>query len=634
MRTSRVVAYGVGVFFLTVPGGRSQDLVVTGEQSIGTPGLPTNLTYASVWVQSPGRLRVYGEVTLNVAGDVRIDGEVWALTSAVQTNGTDGTHGARGVDGAPTGQNVGEFGTGGEHGGDWFISGENLSINCANFYLDGVVALTPHLTGGDGGRGGNGGDGGDGASPEPGKNHGGVGGYAAQASSGGRGGLAGVASRLSVRALGGTIDLTTNAVIRLDNLGRGGGGGDGGDGGDGGRGGDGEDVGAVGSARGGEGGGGGLAGVGGTGQSGRSGGTLNLNADHVYLRGLISLAGSPGGPGGRAGRPGLGGDGGNADVDADSSTPGGVGGPAGNAYASYQLGGDGGDGGPGGSGLVSARFDLVDESVKGLAGGPGGDPGDGWDPGVAVGGKGGNPNGQDGEDSAEILPGNPGAQGVLGAFSLVSSIDIGSPNLFHANPHRWLVGASPGFRQYDEDGHKVIELQAGADPFVLGSFVNTAVDGPIGLSLEYRWLTGTGSVDVSLGGVSFLHLDAPGTEQAEYQHAQVTISDPAVLTGFLQHYELRLEGGGSAGIVFRAIRAVEVPQVLSLRLDPSTSGQLLLEWFGIDGTSYQLQSKIPSPDAEWSAFGALHLGAGAGLSATRTATDSEWIRLQITPPGP
>lgn len=592
---------------------------------LGVAGTTTTHVYDFVTIQSGGQLEIFGNVTLTVAGNVVIDGEILSLPTAKQATGEPGVDGDPGLDNQPTGQNVGTGGTLGGTGTNWIIVASSLTINSqGNVFVNGSIQLTPKLDGGDGGRGGHGGHGGTGMASAPGAGGGG----GSQAGQGGQGGLGGLVGTL--RIFGDHIELAEDGLILLENRSVGGTGGRGGDGGIGGRGGNGTEA-----TSGGRGGLGGLPGGGGTGGGGRPGGSVTLRADTLHLYGTISVSGGAGGDGGPAGAPGHGGDGGHAGPGENPQKRGGDGGHAGAWGSTGFTGGRGGNGSNGGSVFLDAPV-LINEAVINVAGGAGGQGGDGWEAAAAVGGMGGTPGGVVGFDSVAIPPGQDGVAGPAGA------VHIRNPWVFL--PGSRFVSGSPWWRLSDAGGAAPspgsgggsggVVLRTDSVPLQVSASVNTTTTRAFELSLKCRWLTAAGSLDVTLAGVNLLHLDAPTTLPAGVVELRLLVSDPAVLNQGFRDLVLQLNPGSPAQIEILELAVVNGSDRLFFQVVGTPPSQFELRWFGATGLEYQLQERTFNPGSDWDDVGGLVAGEDSLITVNRPIEASparRFYRLVITP---
>lgn len=589
---------------------------------IGVPGVTTNLPLDFVTIQSGGTVEIYGDVTLTVAGNVVIDGQIVSLPTAKMPKADPGEDGLDAV----SGQHGAYNGTLGEHGTNWIISSAPLTIRSqGDVLVNGNILLSSKL---DGGEGGDGGRGGNGAPGVP---------LGAQGGSGGDGGLPGLVGSLRILARN-RLELGPGSVLSLDNYGRGGAGGRGGDGGDGAAG-----VNGIGLSDGGVGGSGGPLGYGGKGSEGRSGGFLTLRADVLALHGLISATGSPGGRGGDAALPGSGGKGGNAGPDSpkppNPPPKGGNGGNAGNYFepSNVNTRGEGGPGGPGGIVTLDSRV-LINDGIIDVSGGLGGEGGNGWEPGAAPGGKGGTPGGKAGEDSAAFPPGKKGAKGAPGTIQVqnpwanVPGNQWGFPTLLSTSGGG-SFGPGPGG---GGDGG-VYSVTAGPNAsFRISAPVNTGAGAVkvLEMVLRYRWVSTSGSLDVNLGGVNLFHETAPAVVPGAFSEVWVWITDPAVLNRFSQQLALELNTSRTAGIELAEFVVLGATDRLRIEDAATTPDELTLSWFGLEGRSYQLQWAPSLAARDWLNVSGPIAGKNAWITNSPSVSPAEprrCYRLVIGP---
>ncbi len=230
----------------------ADSLLITNGQTVqlGLPGVVTNYSFSSVTVDAGGTLNVAGSVTLIVASNVLINGQMIGGSAGAVPAGMDGGDGADGVVMGGLAAD-GEGGGDGANGTNAVADAPSLTILAQNMIVNGSILFNPEADAGDGGDGGAAGKGADGLSPGPGGISGGAAGWGGPGGVGGYGGnsLGAPFLSINVEAQGGTLPnagsfiLGTNGVISLDNMGGGGSGGSGGDGGAGGKGGDGANAG-------------------------------------------------------------------------------------------------------------------------------------------------------------------------------------------------------------------------------------------------------------------------------------------------------------------------------------------------------------------------------------------------------
>ncbi len=592
---------------------------------LGEKDQPVSMTYDALTVETGGTLEVMGEVTINVVGDIRIDGQIFfrkpELTKA--NNGPPGIDGADGADDQPTGANAGSGGLLGGTGEGWTTGGEpRLVLNSQGaITIAGSIDLRPEFQGGDGGRGGHGGNGGSGIS-EPLGGGPAIGGFAGQAGSGGFGGFAGLPGA-NVRISGRRIDLRPGGSILLDNKGSGGLGGVGGNGGNGGRGGDG--------SRGEVGGGGGSAGSGGQGGSGGTGGILTLNADTIILEGQISLKGGPGGNGGAAGNPGNGGD---AGTSTGEGVPGRRGGDAGNSGGSGPRGGRGGSGGSGGSLVLNPHFQLINQAQFILNGGEGGKGGEGRAVAIAKGGKGGGgtPTGMDGADSGVLETGADGAPGVPGRISVGAAFGSGLV---------WQVsGPLDCFALFAETNSSTV-IRLGwrlCANQCYSTFINTGVDRPLELQFEQRWGSTNGTLEFSLADNQIYRVEAPIVLDGEFEAIRVVLDDPALRSLNSQEFKICLTGDGAqvdlTNVSLRKLPDEPPPSPEVLISRPGGGSTLEFIWTSVAAFSYQLQTRPSLTVGTWSNVGQPIPGTGSAVSASATIDAGQratFYRVMVAP---
>jgi len=581
---------------------QAESLTVGAGQTVhlGDPERPVSRPYDSLTVLDGGVLVLDGALTLNVAGDVRISGQILSKPKGKQAAGAAGAGGAAGVDQAPPVQRAGGGGILGDRGADWATPGARLDLRSqGTVVIAGTVDLRPEREGGDGGQGGHGGRGGHG----PQNDSGGFGGQAGSGNGGGHGQLSGA----NVRITGRRVELLASGRILLDNLSKGGRGGPGGNGGDGGN------AGNSSQGPGSPGGGGGPAGEGGDGGLGGSGGILTIGADTARIEGLISLQGADGGPGGPAGTPGKGGNGGAGATDPPSR--GGRGGDAGNVNGSGPRGGRGGPGGNGGSLVLDVRGELVMTSRPQLRGGHGGAGGEGRPGSLSRGGTGGagSPVGESGLSSGVLLQGLAGPDGRDGLISRWTGFVPGP--IWQGPPFDDCGGP---FVETDGTGVTRRGLELCEGDCTSTSFT-TSAGTPIELQLEHRWVSTSGALVLRLGGRVLHRVEAGGGSPAGFQQVRVFVSDAALHSPSAQTLELCAEGRGArvriANLVVRNAPEVHVP-VLTVVLPEPPATDLRFSWDSRNGHTYQLESRPPGGAGAWSAVGGLRPGTGADLTAT------------------
>ena len=503
--------------------------------------------FDSVTISPTGRLKLLGDVTLNVAGDVRVlfglivdpeEGPLpsrgtifhfpWAALPAGAFFGTDGSPGMNGVSGfylggvkaLPTLQPATSGGPGGDGGMGGSVIGPpaSLTINAQNdILIDGAIDQLGTRAG-DGGSGGRGGDGGVGANtselpPSPGSDlvvpaslRQGL----AAGGSGGRGGNGGaggavfpVGPRITLNA-GRNLILGSNSVLDVSSGAEGGHGGRGGAGGLGRPGGDAGSIkddpallppgfipiGFIG--------GGGDGGSGGPGENSGSGGSIFMQAQSITLAGSIAQLGADGGTGG---------DGGNGGVPQ--------GGPA-NGPLHFGNGGKGGNGGCGGSGgnLFLRALSITDNSSRqSRAGGFGG---------------GGGGGGQ-----FTPFPGLPGARGCNGAPGSLVTFDMSSSPLsngaFDEGLAFWLQAGNGQASIVLIGDNPVAQLTTTAtDPITIRQLISMGVGARQQLQFDYRFQTAAGTLNVFQGGALLLSI----TSGAAMSAVGVATTGAGALPGF------------------------------------------------------------------------------------------------------
>lgn len=599
---------------------------------LGLPGVTTNYAYSSLIVDYGGTLKLAGTVTLNISSNVVVNGNILGGLGGTAQDGVPGVDGTNGVYSDTEG--YAENGGDGTDGGKGASGGSApwVTINAQDMSVDGAIRLNPSLDGGGGGAGGAGGNGADGDafgiypdSPD--------GGSGGTAGIGGDGGDAGSEPSLTINLFGvgvynpnGKFTLGSNGVISLDNLATGGGGGAGGDGGDGGLGG--STAGPIGPGGSGPGGAGGLAGDGGNGGAGGDAGYLEIDAAVIDLEGRISLRGGDGGNGGDVGRPGNGGDGGLYDY----------GGNAGDWYPCSlntnlpcSFAGSGGSGGSGGVLLLSTATSFTDHVTTDFSGGVGGDGGIGQPTGAGVGGKGGGgpppgasgPPGTNGLPSLAIPDGSPGTVGVDGYMELDST----GGTFLGGTLGAWQMSGAGrlDFVQNPSTGARSIKLSAqnirfyattlATDPRLqYNSSSGRSIfegDEPLQLHITYQWFSTNGSVNLQLGGQTVLHLVAPSVLPGGLTQVDLTLTDRPQpnAQGYL-NLEFQLVGPARIEFADFSLQALPLLPLLSVRLSPTNSTALNLQWFGTTNQDYQVQYRTSLNTGGWTNFGPVIIGSG------------------------
>lgn len=519
-------------------------LVVNAFQTLTlTPGTHH---YDSLTVLTGGTLRLSGDTTLVVSGDVNIQGatasggEATPLPGEIDgtivdygTSSYDGTTGANGADASL----VGGPGVDGSSGGDGYgpfgnRRGYNLNINAdGNIDIGGNIDLSVTFPTGTGGDGGNGGSGADGVNATDfgvpgliGSGKGGPGGDGGRGGNGGRGGDApsSVGGTLNLAA-GGSINLLSSFTgfgtppppagsivnvgsLVVDNNSAGGLGGTGGNGSDAGDGGFPDPNGT--NPQYGPGGTGGAGGNGGRGgDSYGAGGHVNLQASTISMGALtqVSAQGGSGGDGGQGGNGGYGGDGVITNNSTCSTSPG-CGGAGGNS-------GNGGNGAHGGAITYWATSFTNNGiiSVNGGGAGPAGYAGTG-----GIGGSDKNyysSNGQPAPNGADGVRGTPGQAGANGTITAENLTNIGFiPSLGLAS-----------FRQSGQDGtaamvktatgSSAVQMTTTTAPFSLDQLIQLSSDPNHQYQLGYKWLnlSPDGSLELSLNNVTLFSITHGGS---------------------------------------------------------------------------------------------------------------------------
>jgi hypothetical protein len=575
-----------------------------------------------------GTLNLDGVLTLNIAGDIIIDGTITAKPVGKAANGTPGADGADGPNNQPTGLNAGRGGILGQSG---FGAGptEGITprfdlISQGTVIIRGSIELNPKYDGGNGGRGGHGGHGGSGLSSDGPA----VGGFGGQAGGGGNGGH-GFLNPPTLRITAQQIELRAGCRISVENFSTGGEGGDGGRAGNGGAGG--HNTSSFG--RGSPGGGGGPGGPGGDGGLGGTGGNVWLTADRISLGGQISVKGGNGGDGGAAGMPGNGGNGGNA----AGNTSGGRGGDSGNAVQTALRGGDGGPGGNGGTIYVRAD-ELLVGFVPDLSPGEGGRGGEGFAAGIAKGGQGGagSPPGDSGFDSGSIELGDQGPDGQPGRMFLY----VGW-NTVPFDPYWQLDGAidcGGPFTHTDPDSitRTGFTLCGGN---CLSHLVNTDFDDPLVLAFDYRWLSTTGTLEFHLADQLIHSVGAPGNLSEHFTPARIVLTDPSLRSPVFQSLQMCVEPAGSAlvqlaNLSLRAEPGAGTPPPVITVGRTTTGSTVEFTWTSASDQRYQLQRRDSLSTGSWTDLGSPIDGTGSTLhtSAPVNLTDSgAFYRLVVLP---
>lgn len=520
-RLGALLAAVVAVGFIGISATHAQSLDITGTTVLGGVS-PMTYQYDSITIEPGATLQLIGDVTLNVNGNVLINGNIdGSLIGSAAPNG------AEGEDGQPT-TFAGESGREGEQGNSGHPNsarGIDLTINSAgSVSINGGINLG--ISGYDGGEGGSGGGGSDGADGASGQTlrlvsgSGGNAGFGGNGNAGGAGGNGGTPGSLIINAAN-QIFLANTGSLDLSNDSKGGTGGDGGDAGGGGNGGN-----AIfnTAGNGGNGGGGGAAGTGANGGMGGNGGSVFLFAPIVTLQGNLSLTGGEGGEGGKAGQAGDGGDGGQWGGLTGTTAGNPVGG-AGGGGGPGGLGGTGGIGGAGGN-LYAIATTISDSANDNFSGGNGGHAGAG-SPG-GQGGAGGTNGGPDGPGGPGGHDGATGLNGNMGTnvFSLTNTSNFVLTNGNFTN-------GTFGWRQSGDGTANVInvnldgfanalQVTTGATgPFAVAQPINTDINGTLGIGFYYLWTTTNGTLVVSLGGQQIGSLNAPATLPTDFTYEYI-----------------------------------------------------------------------------------------------------------------
>lgn len=623
----------------------SLDVAAGQTVQLGLPFVTTNYSFSSVTVEAGGTLKISGNVSLFVTSDFLLNGQ---MTGGSTTAAAPGVKGDDGGDGVVTGSVAGDGEAGGigGDGADGVADVPTMSIVAKNMVVNGAILFNPAGTAGDGGDGGDSGKGADGLSPLPGSIAGGAAGYGGPAGPGGNGGNALGLPFLLINASSGRFVLGTNGVISLDNLGEGGSGGAGGKSGEGGKGGNGINAGI-----GGAGGDGGPAGFGGAGGTGGAGGNVTIAAAIVDLEGQISLRGSDGGNGGNIGTNTDGGDGGTGGADPQGG-PGGRGGNGGNGGDAYLLVNPGGAGGNGGFGgnlnirVTSAFTNFAKMDFSGGAGGRGGagQPGEQGKGGHGGAGAGGAANGQDGLPSAAIPEGPSGSGGANG------SLTVNNSSWGALSQNGWQT-IGPGVLSFEVTNNiHVLQLSSSDGPFSVVGQLNdpryqfdpvtgesmVEVGEPMQLQFAYEWLSTSGSVEVTLGGLKVLHLDAPAVLSNGLTQVNLTITGVPATGNHQLNLTFQLNTAGADQFELSSPTLQVLPQVPALGIVPSAGNPsaLSLSWYGDTNQNYQLQYRTSLGSGAWTNVGSVMpgMGAAAAVGLTNAPGDpARFYRLVVTP---
>lgn len=594
---------------------------------LGDPAQQTTLSYSSVTVEGGGTLDIQGyNTTLQIDGDLVLDGTISMTPQDKAPAGPDGQDGANGAENQPTGQNVGLSGSFPGTAPASTNIGPRLTLSVkGSAFINGTIRIEPAFDGGDGGRGGNGGNGGSGSSPDANKDDGAIGGFGSQGGQGGTGGRAN-GSVATLRILADEIDVAPSGRISLDNKGVGGKGGRGGNAGHGGKGGNG-----VNGGNGGRGGDGSVPGSGGTGGDGASGGSVQLIAKKtVTMDGEISVKGGTGGDGGTIGDPGNGGLGGDAGPNDNPAKHGGNGGNGGGPFSTGGFtGGKGGWGGAGGTVLIQGSGWSIGGIIH-LDGGFGGQGGPGVPAGRGQGADGGSPGGNPGTDSMLFPDGADGQEGPDGTVYFV----LGGV--------QWEVGEPleciEGFTESADGGATLSGIQmCGGN--CLSRYVSTDPAMAYELTLDYRWLSTMGTLEFRLGGELFNVIAAPEVLTDQFEPARILITDTNLLDNFFQELQICLEPDGPAlvqvaNIFFRPVPRTNTPPIISIHRG-QTNGSVEFTWQSSLGTDYRLQVRTSLTAGSWSNTGPLLPGTGANMTTTSTVPAGQpetYYRIVASPP--
>ena len=636
----------VAMLLLICHSTRADSLNVGAGQTVqlGLPFVTTNYSFTSVTIDAGGTVNVSGNVSLIVTSNILINGQ---MTGGSITAAAPGSKGDDGDDGVVTGgiAGDGEDGGAGGDGATGVADAPTVTIFAKNVIVNGSILFNPQGTAGDGGDGGDSGKGADGLSPGTDGIDGMAAGFGGAAGPGGDGGNALSSSFLSISASTGIFVLGTNGVISLDNKGGGGSGGSGGKSGEGGNGGNGINAGI-----GGAGGDGGPAGFGGNGGTGAGGGNLSITALGIDLEGQISLRGADGGNGGNFGTNTDGGDGGNGGADPQGGLGGrgGNGGYAGDALLQENPGGVGGNGGFGGNLFIRVSSAFTNFAKMDFSGGAGGRGGAGQPAEQAMGGQGGAgaggaANGQNGLPSAEIPQGQSGS-------SANGSMTI--------NNSSWGTQVQNGWQTFGQgiltfgvtNSIHTLTLSSSDGPFsiagqlsdpryqydpVAGEYIVETGEA-LQLQFAYQWLSTSGSVDVMLGSLEVLHLDAPTVlPNGLTQVSLILTGVPATANDVLNlSFQLNTAGPDQFELTSPSLQALQ--QVTALSIVPSLGNPSTwnLSWYGNTNQNYQVQYTTSLASGTWTDVGSVIPGQGAASSVPLPVVPGDptrFFRLMVTP---
>src|SRR5580765_1996973 len=128
---------------------------------LGDPNQGMTQGYDSLTIQPGGALDLLGNLTITVAGDITINGDISFQPKGSADKGTDGVDGTDGPDDQPTGRNAGTGGTAANQAPSWTFPGPpKLELSSRRtVIINGKIRLNPKFDGGPGSRGGRGGNG-------------------------------------------------------------------------------------------------------------------------------------------------------------------------------------------------------------------------------------------------------------------------------------------------------------------------------------------------------------------------------------------------------------------------------------------------------------------------------------------
>ena len=637
MSKQNPLAYGrlmAAIFLLISLSSRADSLDVAAGQTIqlGLPFGATNYSFSSVTIEAGGTINVFGNVGLIVTSNVLINGQMTGGSITAAAPGSKGDDGADGVvvdgearDGDPGGD--------GGDGAEGVVDTPVMTIFAKNVIVNGSIIFNPQGDAGDGGDGGDSGKGADGVFPS------GAGADGGPAGPGGNGGnVVGGSSFLSISASGGMFVLGTNGDISLDNKGSGGSGGAGGKAGEGGKGADS----ASGVGIGGAGGNGGPAGFGGSGGVGGGGGEVSISAAVIDLEGQISLRGGDGGDGGDLGTNTDGGDGGIGSVDPQSGvgTRGGNGGNGGDALLEGNPAGVGGNGGFGGNLIVHVTSVFTNFAKMDFSGGAGGRGGAGQPEGQGKGGQGGAGaggalNGQNGLPSAEIPEGQSGS-------SANGSLTVNNTSWGTLAQNGWQASGRGVLIFGLTNSIPILILSSSDGPFAIVGQVSDPrsqadpAGQPLELRFAYQWLSTSGSVDVMLGGIEVLHLDAPSVlSDGLTQENLLLTAVPA--TGNQQlnlTIQLNTAGPDQFELSSPTLQALPQAPAISIISSPGSPPTWSLSWVGNTNLDYQVQFSTSLAGGSWTNIGSAIPGQGTASSVALPVAPGDparFFRLLVTP---